>query len=82
METYFFHIEANESRFSGQGRTCFAAAVAAVGPERAARIARNTVQTPYVNRGVPVARKENGVSRFIARNGMGVATVTRIVGAG
>lgn len=76
---FYFHVDTQEKRFSGCGNTCFNAAVAALGQSRAECLARNTSQTKYLNGGEMVGGNEAGVSRFIARNGVTVASVTRLV---
>lgn len=76
---FYFHVDTQEKRFSGYGTTCFNAAVATLGQSRAERLAHNTTQTKYFNNGELVGGNEEGVSMFISRNGITIASVTRLV---
>lgn len=78
MTTFYFHIVCNESRFSGIGNTCCEAACNAIGSHRAAIMAAKTTQTHYTNQGELVGPNDTGVSNIISKNGIIIASVTRI----
>ncbi len=78
-ETYHFHICCQAEKFSGQGRTCYAAAVNAIGKERAELFAQNTTQGHYRVKGEIVGYNKSGVSNFKSKNGLTIASVTRLV---
>jgi hypothetical protein len=78
-QIYYFHIVCNESKYSGQGRTCYDAACNAIGSKRANLLAANTTQTNYKNKDEIVFDNEDGVSSFISKNNITIASVTRLI---
>ena len=76
---YYFHICTQEKRFSGSGETCFDAAVAAVGLRRAELLSKNTEPGYWMNGGDVVGSVGEGVANFTSKNGITVASVTRLV---
>ena len=78
---YEFHVTCQEDKFSGWGKSCYEAAVNAIGEERTRKLARNTKQEPYFCKGEVVSEFESGVSSIMSKNNITIATVTRLVQA-
>jgi len=81
-ETYYFHICGEAGVWiKGTGATAFAAAVKALGEKRTESFTNRTIQTPYMNGDKEVKWNESGVSNFVSKNGVVIASVTRLIDA-
>ena len=77
---FYFHVCCNAEKFSGNGITAYLACVNAIGQKRADALIRNTKQGKYfVGDQEVFGDNQSGVSDIKSKNGITVASVTRLV---